>query len=111
MNASPQHPFHLAFAVTDLPATRAFFVAVFGWDWKGEGEQGWFENGAGPIGLHGDDTPMIVPYFPVPDIGAAIAAVRQAGGTVMGEVNREDGFGAFATCSDPRGVRFGLHER
>ena len=95
----------------DHDATRTFFAEVFGWEWKGEGTQGWFENGHGPIGLHGDDTPMIVPYFPVSDIDQAIQAVTDAGGSVMGDITREPGFGAFATCADPRGVRFGLHQR
>ena len=94
----------------DHGATKAFFAAVFDWSWKGEDERGWFENDSGPIGLHGGDAPMIVPYFPVADIDAAMERVRGAGGTVIGDVNREEGFGAFATCADPRGVRFGLHE-
>ena len=95
----------------DQGATREFFAAVFDWSWKGEREQGWFEDDHGPIGLHGGDTPMIVPYFAVTDLEAAMEKVRASGGQIIGDVNREPGFGAFATCADPRGVRFGLHER
>ncbi|NYI29519.1 putative enzyme related to lactoylglutathione lyase [Sulfitobacter geojensis] len=28
----------------------------------------------------------------------------------MGEIADAPGFGSFATCTDPRGVRFGLHQ-
>ncbi len=99
----------------DQTVNRDFFAAVFDWAWKGESTQGWFENNHGPIGLHGDDTPMddtpmIVPYFPVTDINAAMVRVLDSGSTIMGDINQEEGFGAFVTCADPRGVRFGLHE-
>ena len=95
----------------DAAASRDFFAAVMGWSWTGELGQGWFESADGPIGLHGDDAPMIVTYFPTPDIEAATARVRDVGGTVHGEIADEEGFGRFATCSDPAGVRFGLHQK
>ncbi|WP_386626881.1 VOC family protein [Sulfitobacter geojensis] len=28
----------------------------------------------------------------------------------MGEIAEAPGFGSFATCTDPRGMRFGLHQ-
>ncbi|MEM8851638.1 MAG: VOC family protein [Pseudomonadota bacterium] len=101
----------LEIGTDDAAATRDFFAAVFDWSWTGEIGEGWFETGAGPIGLHGGDAALIVPYFSVADIEAGLAAVQAAGGSVLDGVTRETGFGAFATCADPRGVRFGLHER
>ena len=95
----------------DAAASRDFFAAVMGWSFRGELGQGWFESEGGPIGLHGGDAPMIVTYFPTEDIEAATAKVMDVGGTVHGEIADEEGFGRFATCSDPAGVRFGLHQK
>ena len=94
----------------DAAASRDFFAAVMGWSFQGELGQGWFESEGGPIGLHGGDAPMIVTYFPTRDIDAAVPRVAAAGGALHGEIADEAGFGRFATCSDPAGVRFGLHQ-
>lgn len=98
----------------DRAAAREFYGAVFGWDWrplKGrDAEAGYFVDGARRVGLHGGDEPCVVPYIAVTDIEAAVAKIRERGGAVMGEIAEAPGLGRFATCTDPRGARFGLHQ-
>jgi predicted enzyme related to lactoylglutathione lyase len=50
-----------------------------------------------------------VPSFAVPDLAAAVRAVRDAGGT-SGEPERRP-FGTAAECTDDQGGRFQLVER
>ncbi|WP_226780709.1 VOC family protein [Oceaniglobus trochenteri] len=94
----------------DLAATRDFFVAALGWDWQGELGQGWFESGEGQIGLHKEEVPAMAVFLPVRDLDATLDKVRISGGVQHGGIVEEPGFGRFAQCSDPRGLRFGLME-
>jgi len=90
----------------DLPATRSFFGQVFGWPCH---DEAWFQTPALKAGLHGDDpAPQVYVYFNVPDLSAAAAKVRAAGGKA-GDLVDEPGFGRFVHCTDPSGIRFGLH--
>ncbi len=98
---------------TDDPAsTTAFFTAVMGWTWEdmGEGRGGYFTDGTRKVGIHEEGTPCMVPYLAVENIEVAVARVKSAGGALMGEIADAPGYGRFATCTDPRGVRFGLHQ-
>ncbi|ABD54681.1 VOC family protein [Jannaschia sp. CCS1] len=97
----------------DPTATKAFFADVFGWQWEafGDGDGGLVRDGDRQVGLHVEDTPLVVPYFTVDDIVATARRVTEAGGQVMGGVAEEGMLGRFATCTDPRGARFGLHQR
>ena len=95
----------------DAERGLAFYREAFGWEVRGEGDARHFETADGPVGLHGGDDPSMVVYLPVPDLAPAIARVERAGGRVMGGVNDEPGFGRFATCADPQGVRFGQREK
>ncbi|MFC6584377.1 VOC family protein [Sulfitobacter aestuariivivens] len=52
----------------------------------------------------------MVPYLSVENIEVAVAKVKSAGGALMGEIADAPGYGRFATCTDPQGVRFGLHQ-
>lgn len=83
-----------------------------GWRWEemGAGPGGYFTDGTRKVGMHEEGTPCMVPYLAVEDIEAAVAKVKAEGGTVMGEIADAPGYGRFATCTDPRGVRFGLHQ-
>ena len=99
---------------TDDPAsTAAFFESVMDWRWEenAEGQGGHFTDGTRKVGLHEEATPCMVPYLSVENIEVTIAKVTSAGGTLMGEIAEAPGFGRFATCTDPRGVRFGLHQK
>ncbi|MFV0137334.1 hypothetical protein ACLGIH_29775 [Streptomyces sp. HMX87] len=68
--------------------------------------------------MHGGD-PRASPhlFFRVDDLDAAVAKVRELGGSVEG-IGEEDGqdagavtrSGRFTLCRDDQGSRFGLHE-
>lgn len=108
--AVPGWPF-IEIGTDEAEISRDFFSRVMGWPVAGEGEARYFDAPGGAVGLHGDDTPMMVVYFPVGDLEAGLSEVRSGGGEVVGDIDEEPGFGRFATCVDPRGVRFGLHQR
>ncbi len=55
----------------------------------------------------GSATPVTVPMWTVADIDAAVARVRQAGGTVLAEPSRQP-YGLMAECTDDQGSRFYL---
>ena len=82
----------------DVAATRSFFGAVFGWPCH---DDAWFQTPAIKVGTHGEDpASQIYVYFNVPDIEAAAARVRAAGGEAD-EFTDEPGFGRFVNCRDP----------
>jgi hypothetical protein len=91
----------------DGAATRAFFGMVFGWPCH---DDAWLQTPAIKAGTHGDaPLPQIYVYFNVPDLEAAAARIRAAGGEAE-PPTEEPGFGRFVQCVDPGGVRFGLHQ-
>ncbi len=47
-------------------------------------------------------------FFRVPDLDAAIARVVSLGGQAEAPTE-EPGFGKFCFCTDPSGLKFGLH--
>ena len=105
-------PTYLEIGTKNSPASAEFFKAVFDWTYTGAGQDGgWFQTPTIRVGLHGDDPqPQIVVYFSVPDLEAAIARVRAAGGHADEPGPHEPGFGRFCNCRDPGGVPFGLHQ-
>ncbi|WP_285648023.1 VOC family protein [Actinomycetospora sp. NBRC 106375] len=95
--------------------TRTFYRALFGWEIDDDDEDGAGrlvcrgEDGralAG-LGLAGDALPHWLPVFAVADADAALAAARDAGGTVVTPVS-EGPRGRQATLTDPAGARFGV---
>jgi predicted enzyme related to lactoylglutathione lyase len=97
----------LEFGSGDVGATQAFFGAVFDWPCH---EEDWFQTPQIKAGTHGDDpSPQIHVFFSVPDLEAAAARVRAAGGEAEDAIN-QPGFGRFVNCVDPGGIRFGLHQ-
>ena len=98
----------------DVKVTHAFFASVFGWGFTpmGDAGAGWFQTPSIRAGLHGDDPePQLYVFYDVPDLAAAIASVRAAGGQAEDPGSEEPGFGRFSNCRDPQGIRFGLHQR
>jgi predicted enzyme related to lactoylglutathione lyase len=92
---------------TDAAAVRAFFGAVFGWP---SHDDAWMQAPTMKVGTHGDDpAPQIYVYFNVPDLEAAAAKVRAAGGEAEAPTD-EPGFGSFVNCTGPGGLAFGLHK-
>ncbi len=91
---------------------KAFYAALFGWEFApyGDGPGGLVQDGDRMVGLHVEDDPCVVPYLDVADIENSVAQVRDLGGQVMGNVADAGKLGRFATCLDPMGARFGLHQ-
>jgi predicted enzyme related to lactoylglutathione lyase len=106
--------------VEDAERGRAFYAGLFGWEMapgpSGRGFVITTPNVAG--GMHGGDAGA-APYvfFSVEDIDAAVARVRELGGSVV-EIDVEDEdneetiarFGRFKLCRDDQGSSFGLHQ-
>jgi uncharacterized protein len=104
--------------VRDPERARAFYGALFGWQfWAGPQGRG-FEISTPniPGGVHGGDegaSPYV--FFSVPDLDAALGQVRELGGE--GENLDDEGseelqrtYGRFALCRDDQGSHFGLHQ-
>ena len=97
----------------DRDATAAFFEAALGWRfaaWESAGDGAFDAGGGFRVGLHEGTRPSLTAFFPVPDIEAAVEAVRAAGGEASDASPEEPGFGRFAQCAAPGGAAFGLHQ-
>jgi uncharacterized protein len=106
--------------VEDAARGRAFYEALFGWSFEPGPSGDGFSITTPTVrgGIHGGDrgaSPYV--FFAVEDIDAALARVRELGGTVE-EIDVEGGddeesvarFGRFRLCRDDQGSAFGLHE-
>jgi uncharacterized glyoxalase superfamily protein PhnB len=99
--------------VPDEGRARAFYGTVLGWGFQPGGVAGYWH----PRRPDGDLTGLVigllggaaearaVPTFQVPDVAAAVAAVRAAGGEAA---RGEHGYGG-PTCVDDQGAPFHLH--
>ena len=113
----PDGPGELDYVLLRVPDTtraRAFYGTVLGWRFRpGTGPGYWHPEPAGgpatpAFGLEGGHTDaVVVPWFRVPDLDAALASVRAAGGRGVGPVRHQRG-GPRAECADDQGARFGL---
>ncbi len=107
-------------ATSDWEQAWRFYAALFDWQ-KGEamdmGEMGTyqiFNRGAHPVGAMFDKPPQIpVPnwllYVRVPDMDAAMEAVRNGGGQVLHGPMDVPGGDSITQCLDPQGAAFALH--
>lgn len=92
-----------------------FYGAVLGWRATASSPDGWqVQTVDGTptrpmVGIHGgDERALVEPMYGVPDIEAAVARIRAAGGS-PGEVERQP-YGLSAACRDDQGSRFDLLE-
>lgn len=91
--------------------TRDFFASLFGWRFVDmENDNHRVESPTFRAGLHPQDAPGIFVYFRVNDLEAAVARVRELGGSVERPLTDDSRFGRFVECKDPQGVPFGLHQ-
>ncbi|WP_214401944.1 VOC family protein [Pseudonocardia lacus] len=96
----------------DPTRSRAFYSTVLGWRFHPGTDPGYWHplaDGRWPApscGLVRGDTAVVVPWFEVADIRAAVAAVRAAGGTATEPAPGRDG--VLAECVDDQGTAFGL---
>ncbi|MFC7814251.1 MULTISPECIES: VOC family protein [unclassified Streptomyces] len=110
-------PSFFELGVADPERGRAFYGGLFGWTLEPGPSGRGFAIGTGgvPGGLHGGDagaSPYL--FFRVDDLDAALARVRELGGSVEDPGEEDAGsaarFGRFALCRDNQGSAFGLHQ-
>jgi uncharacterized glyoxalase superfamily protein PhnB len=97
--------YYFTLPTPDLARAQAFFGAVLGWRFD-DPQSGHAGNiSAPPGGVHlGNEQPEL--WFAVPDIHAAVAQVRELGGTSTEPVLYDSGWAA--ECTDDQGTRFCL---
>ena len=103
---------YITYEVTDSTAFRAFYSRVLFWTFEpGRIEDGWQVQQTHPMaGVAGGATAATtVPMWTVEDVDAAVARVREAGGTVIDEPSQQP-YGKSAQCTDDQGARFYLGE-
>jgi predicted enzyme related to lactoylglutathione lyase len=104
-------PTYIELGVPNPDAARAFYGAVLGWESGGATGPGQIDTSSLGIGIHGgDEEAHFEVFFAVDDLDAALTAVTEHGGTVVGDIHDSPGFGRWAECADDQGVRFGLRE-
>lgn len=107
-------PGELAYVTLRFPDTvraRAFYGTVLGWRFTPGREPGHWnvaDTAAGVAQGAEDAAPTAVPMFTVPDVRAATARVRDAGGTATDPAFA--GYGTTADCTDDQGAPFRLTE-
>ena len=99
--------------VPDVDRARTFWSSLVGWEFPPTGVAGQVSvsTPSGVGGVHGDDAGAeLISYVEVDDIDAAVARVRELGGTAEDARMEEPGFGRFTQAVDDQGVAFGLHQ-
>ncbi|HEV8557050.1 MAG TPA: VOC family protein [Actinophytocola sp.] len=102
---------YVTMAVADDEAAKAFYSAVFGWEWRpGTVPHGWTPAGKEDrFGLWGGGPgqhPEVQLCYQVTDLAAAVERVRAHGGQA-GAIERKP-YGLMADCVDNQGARFQL---
>ncbi|VEG45117.1 glyoxalase/bleomycin resistance protein/dioxygenase [Mycolicibacterium flavescens] len=103
---------YITYQVPDSAAFKAFYSRVLFWMFEpGRVDDGWGVRDTHPMsGVAGGNTDAVtVPMWTVDDIEAAVARVREAGGTVIDEPSQQS-YGKSALCTDDQGTRFYLGE-
>jgi uncharacterized glyoxalase superfamily protein PhnB len=103
---------YITYEVPDSVAFKAFYSRVLYWTFEpGRIADGWQVKQTHPMAgvAGGSARPVIVPMWTVEDIDAAVARVREAGGTVIDEPSQQP-YGKSAQCTDDQGSRFYLGE-
>ena len=110
--AGPGELSYITYEVSDSAAFKAFYSRMLFWTFEpGRIDDGWQVAGTHPMaGIAGGNAQQVtVPMWTVADIDAAVARVREAGGTVIEEPSQQS-YGKMAHCTDDQGVRFYLGE-
>ena len=108
--AGPGELSYVTYEVSDSEVFRAFYSRVLYWAFEpGRIDDGWQIQATHPMaGVAGGSARQVtVPMWTVSDIAAAVARVREAGGTVIAEPSRQP-HGQMAECTDDQGSRFYL---
>jgi len=103
---------YITYEVPDSTAFKAFYSGVLFWTFeRGRIDDGWGVQQTHPMaGVAGGNAAAVtVPMWMVEDVDAAVARVREAGGTVIEEPSQQ-AYGKMAQCTDDQGTRFYLGE-
>ena len=103
---------YITYEVPDSTAFKAFYSRVLFWTFEpGRINDGWQVQQTHPMAgiAGGAATATTVPMWTVEDVDAAVARVREAGGTVIDEPSQQP-YGKTAQCTDDQGGRFYLGE-
>lgn len=96
---------------SDIAATQRFWNSLFGWTFYEGNFPGYsMIQGSEPMGGSPHDDPSRHPriFFTVDDIEAAVARVRELGGTAEDPVTIPAD--AYTYCTDDQGVKFSLFQ-
>ncbi len=110
--AGPGELSYITYEVADSETFRAFFSRVLFWTFQsGRVEDGWQVEDTHPMAgvSGGSHRGVTVPMWTVSDLEAAVARVREAGGSVLQEPTPQP-YGHMAECTDDQGARFYLGE-
>jgi predicted enzyme related to lactoylglutathione lyase len=108
---------HIEFPADDVERAKAFYGAVFGWQFRSMDEmEHYYLYDAGPgglgggIGKRGENAPAAIRnYITVDSIDDSLAAATANGGAVV--VPKTDiGFGWYAAIMDTEGNEIGLYK-
>ena len=108
---------HIEFPANDLERAKAFYGAVFGWQFRAmEGYDNYALYTAGPgdlgggIGLRGSTAGNVVrDYITVDSVDDTLAAVTANGGAIV-TPKTDIGIGWYAAVTDPEGNELGLYK-
>ena len=103
---------YITYQVPDSAAFKAFYSGLLFWTFEpGRIEDGWQIVQTHPMaGVAGGNAAAVtVPMWTVEDVDAAVARVREAGGSVVEEPSQQS-YGKSALCTDDQGTRFYLGE-
>jgi uncharacterized glyoxalase superfamily protein PhnB len=110
--AGPGELSYITYEVADSTVFKAFYSRILFWMFEpGRIHDGWQVTGTHPMAgvAGGSSTQVTVPMWTVADIDAAVARVREAGGSVIEEPSQQS-YGKMAHCTDDQGSRFYLGE-
>jgi predicted enzyme related to lactoylglutathione lyase len=103
---NPGSLFYLTIPGPDVERSARFYREVFGWELH-PGDAGYHVDGVSPpLGLAARDSTDPEVWIEVTDIEAAVARVRELGGSADEPVRHDSGWSG--SCRDPQGVRFNL---
>jgi predicted enzyme related to lactoylglutathione lyase len=108
--AGPGELSYITYHVPDAGQFKAFFSRLLFWSFEpGRVDDGWEIKDTHPMAgaAGGSERSVTVPMWTVDDVEAAVARVREAGGTVIEEPSRQS-YGLSALCTDDQGSRFYL---
>lgn len=103
---------YITYEAPESAGFRSFYGRVLSWTFEpGRISDGWAVRDSHPMAgaAGGCDAPVTVPMWTVADIDAAVARVREAGGSII-DAPSQQAYGKSALCTDDQGTRFYLGE-